>query len=472
MEYRPAQKPHKTKGGQELSIIMAIIGLSVVLSGGFYLRNKPGPPLTATPGHELLCCDTGSGQNCKPQNDPSHPLLTYSGKQYALLKSNVTFNDCGKHMRDSGQTFNGNPVVLDVSNEYNSHPGTDECGPYGSDTLADWRYGPKQCFPIPNDELIYVCVKNCTAQSNPSCDSQVNPKDFYGDGTTVFNVYYRMADYMVPRTSPDKTDNGIPDVVKNCQVPHSAWNPKENQQNPGSGGVSPTAVQFVLTPLPYPIHHSEQLHTFQFGYPPANGPQQWIRPWCKPAIYLYPTKTEHIHVAVNTIGRMLVSTPTYPLGGWDVVADTNSTIMENNQTYHYLYYEAAIPDSALPSSDNTGYVIAYDNLKTFFSNEMPKLGLRENESQAFSDYWRKALPRANYYKISLVPQTTLDSIAPLSINPSPDSVIRVSLNFQPLDQSVPIQNPQLPAVSRHGFSVVEWGGLFKKDKNHQFTCLQ
>lgn len=489
MEYRPAQKPKKTKGGQELSIIMAIIGLSVVLSGGFYLRNQPGPPLSATPGHGILCCDTGSGQACKPQNDPSHPLLTYNDPvngpvQYGLLKSGVTFNDCGKHMRDSGQQFMGNPIVLDVSNEYNSTPGTDECGPLNSDTLADYRYGPKQCFPIPNDELVYVCVANCTAHSNPSCDPIVNPKNFYGDGTTVFNVYYRMADYGVARTSPDVTDNGVPDLVKNCMVPHCAWNPNDNKQNPNAGCgtgptngaspiVSPTAVQFVLTPIPYPTHHSEQLHTFEFGYPPASGPQQWIRPWCKPAVYLYPPRKENIHVSVTLSGHMLSSIPSYPPGGWEVTADQKSVITYKNATYPYLYYEAAIPDNLLPKNPDTGYVVAFDHLEAFFIKQLPKLGLNADESMDFSHYWLKALPKANYYKITLVPQDVLDAIAPLSISPKPDSILRVSLNFQPLDTKISLPEPVLPLLTPRGvFSVTEWGGLYKKDPNHTFTCLQ
>lgn len=474
MEYQINKRKKKT-GGQEMIIIIAIIGLSISLTGGFYLRNQPGPPLrgSVASSHGVLCCDTGNGPNCKPQTDPAHPILTYNNVTYGLLKSNTTFNDCGKHLRASGQTFQGNPIVLDVSNEYNSHPGTDECGPLNSDTLADWRSGAKVCYPIPNDELVYVCVANCNTHSNPSCDTLVDPRNFYGDGTTVFNVYFRLSDYGVARTSPDRTPNGVPDIVQNCAVPSSAWNPSENQQNKNAGGVSPTIVQAVMTPLPYPTHHSEQLHTFTFGYPnvASSGPVQWIRPWCKPAVYLYPPKTESVHVKIAPKGNIMATIPSYPKDGWEVLANPDGSIVYNNTTYPYLYYEAGISDELLPNN-KTGYVRPYDQLGYLFKTLLPQLGLNEKETKDFSAYWVKTLPKSPYYLVSIVPEQTLNAISPLFIMPKPDSQIRVTLDFEPLDKKISVPQPDLHAIKRQGFTVVEWGGLFKKDKNHPFHCLQ
>src|SRR5258708_1497389 len=307
----------------EAPIIISSLILGVVLAGGLLSSYKPGAPLLGVTPPGSLCCDSGSGPNCHPIVDNAHPAFTYNGQQYELLKSSITIADCAKHLRDSEiKGPNKEPIILDSSNEIaaaanNAH----EVCNTGSgniplnanmDTLADYRNGQKACFPIPNEELIYLCVANCGPAVDKSCDSLA--KDYYGTGKTVYNVYFRMQDYGVARTkNPDTTPNGIPDVVQNCNKPEYAWNSGDNKQN---SGTSPTIInQQIVTPVPYPSHYSLQMNPFYFTASAPPGPQQWLRPWCKPAIDLYPTEKENITVKVTTQGKLLTTTPYYPAGG-------------------------------------------------------------------------------------------------------------------------------------------------------------
>jgi len=78
-------------------------------------------------------------------------------------------------------------------------------------------------------------------------------------------------------------------------------------------------------------------------------------------------------------------------------------------------------------------------------------------------YWLPELTSKNapYYKIDFLQTAEMNRIAPMHINPSPDSIFRLFLDWSPLAQA-PAVTPQpqvLNHVQRNGFTVVEWGGL-------------
>jgi hypothetical protein len=50
------------------------------------------------------------------------------------------------------------------------------------------------------------------------------------------------------------------------------------------------------------------------------------------------------------------------------------------------------------------------------------------------------------------------SQAPLTITPTPDSMQRVFMVFQWLDQPIVVKEQILKPFERSGFSVIEWGG--------------
>ncbi len=98
--------------------------------------------------------------------------------------------------------------------------------------------------------------------------------------------------------------------------------------------------------------------------------------------------------------------------------------------------------------------------------------MNEKETAEFKDYWLKALPQSPYYFIGLIPQNELNTLEPLQITPKEDTLIRVRLYFEALDKYKIVKAPQIRTPQRTGFTVVDWGGMVKNDKDHPFTCLQ
>jgi hypothetical protein len=72
------------------------------------------------------------------------------------------------------------------------------------------------------------------------------------------------------------------------------------------------------------------------------------------------------------------------------------------------------------------------------------------------DFWMR-------YFITFLPQEQIDRLAPLLINPKPDTVIRVFMDYKGLDQPISIIAPKIKTPVRHGFTVVEWGGALGKN---------
>lgn len=64
--------------------------------------------------------------------------------------------------------------------------------------------------------------------------------------------------------------------------------------------------------------------------------------------------------------------------------------------------------------------------------------------------------------------------APLTIEPAPDTVIRLFLVLSGHDQPVVAGNPALPRYERHGFTVFEWGGCHggRLQSNHAGELAQ
>jgi hypothetical protein len=146
--------------------------------------------------------------------------------------------------------------------------------------------------------------------------------------------------------------------------------------------------------------------------------------------------------------------------------------MYQNKPYDYLYYETKVADSRI-AKPNNGFVVKYSDLSNLFSMLLPKLGLNAKETKEFKDYWLKALPSSKYYFVGIIPQRELSNASTLSIIPKPATEIRVTLYFEALESKIiEVMQPQIITPARNGFTVVEWGGIFKKNADSKFSCFQ
>ncbi len=181
----------------------------------------------------------------------------------------------------------------------------------------------------------------------------------------------------------------------------------------------------------------------------------------EPIIYLYPTTALEVHVEAQPLHSIKASIPPYR-GGWDVLARPSGELtgVTDRKAYPYLFWEGF---SSISPMRQEGFVIPQEEVARFFDQILPRLGLNERESRDFQDAWLRRFHEAPYYFITFLPRETIDRLAPLVVTPKPDVVIRVLMDFRPLQTREPVKAPDLPRPpERRGFTVVEWGGLLRR----------
>lgn len=181
----------------------------------------------------------------------------------------------------------------------------------------------------------------------------------------------------------------------------------------------------------------------------------------KPVIYLYPEKTQKISVQVEPQGGMLISDPDYN-NGWNVISDSYSNItnLADGKQYPYLFWEGR---GGMYQTPEKGFVIKQTNVHEFLTTKLHELGLNDKEAKDFMEFWEPKMQSAPYYFVTFMGNQAMDELAPLTISPKPDTVIRILMDFTPLQQPIPVQGYVIRTPKRIGFTVVEWGGVLGSD---------
>ncbi len=176
----------------------------------------------------------------------------------------------------------------------------------------------------------------------------------------------------------------------------------------------------------------------------------------KPVIYLYPEEECAVQVGLSLDGDLTVSYPAYPDDGWSVTAAPDGTLTDaDGRTYDSLFWEAELNAEYDLSR---GFCVAGADTAAFLEETLAALGLSEREANAFIVYW---LPRMqdNAYNLITFQSDAYTDAAELTVEPTPDTVIRVFMVWQGLDSAIEIPESILPTPpAREGFTVVEWGG--------------
>jgi len=178
----------------------------------------------------------------------------------------------------------------------------------------------------------------------------------------------------------------------------------------------------------------------------------------KPVIYLYPSHAEIVNVKVFPPTGFSTSIPFYnQQNGWNVIAKPDGTLtnLSEGTTYPYLYWEG---NPAKFNFDMTkGFVVQGNQTKVFLTKELTQIGLNNSEISSFLEYW---VPRMQNNKYTLIHFASSDytDLVKLSINPKPDSLLRVFMVEEPLNQPVKTIPQSFSTFHRYGFTAVEWGG--------------
>ena len=176
----------------------------------------------------------------------------------------------------------------------------------------------------------------------------------------------------------------------------------------------------------------------------------------KPIIYLYPEKEMDVEIK---LGYPVLLTTVYPKyhDGWKVTANPNGKLIDKNtgRSLYSLYWEGK---NYPAKKTDEGFVVKGEDTIGFLEEKLEILGLNEREADEFIIYWLPQMEHNTYNYIRFATKEEIDNYMPLEVNPKPDTVIRVLMEFMPLEEKIDVKEQKLTKLERRGFTVVEWGG--------------
>lgn len=271
-------------------------------------------------------------------------------------------------------------------------------------------------------------------------------------------------DYFTPKNNPTPTTGITPTPTRGVIIPKSTPTPPL-QATCGIAGSSQIFVNIEGTCCieDGPKRQNEACcSNLPIAYSYYDPNLRETIDWCnaKPIIYLYPEKPTYVDVELSLPGKLTVSIPEYPKGGWkNVLAYPDGTLFYNKNIYRELFYESLVTPTDTPEK---GFVVESKNLSVFIKDFTMKLGLNDWESNEFLEYWipKLSTTKSPYFFVSVFDQSTKDTIDKVRIQPQPDTFIQMIIYFKPLKENktvAPLSISETPP--RRGFTAVEWGGI-------------
>jgi len=176
-----------------------------------------------------------------------------------------------------------------------------------------------------------------------------------------------------------------------------------------------------------------------------------------PYIYLYPETAQEIKVTLEPADGCEIrkTVPDYG-GGWTVWVEPSGRI---DGMYDFLYYTAGVhQDFQL----DHGWAVPAERIFPWFEETLPSLGLTGKETGDFVAYWGAHLPYAPCYRVYPQDNVYVDRQIGLSVEPPPDSVLRLWLVVIGEEECPVIESPLPTGFEREGFVVVEWGVVLRE----------
>ena len=211
----------------------------------------------------------------------------------------------------------------------------------------------------------------------------------------------------------------------------------------------------VLTIIGVCIYFLAQIGCYMFSLAMEEKYKDPFVHWDKPIIYIYPKENMEVEVTVSTPEKLTVTYPKYN-EGWKVKALTDGTLIDqNNKKYYALYWEGKGDNNTIKSD---GFVVKGEDVASFLEEKLEMLGLNNKESNEFIMYWLPKLEGNKYNYIRFKTMDEINSNMKLNINPEPDTLIRIMMEYKGLDKKIEVKEQKLEKRERSGYTVVEWGG--------------
>ena len=178
----------------------------------------------------------------------------------------------------------------------------------------------------------------------------------------------------------------------------------------------------------------------------------------KPIIYLYLTEETEVNVTLWTPENLSHTYPKYnPVKWWNVIVQPNGDL-EDIDTWRKLY--ALYREWITYNADNfeEWFVVKWEDTIPFLEEKLAILWLNEREAEEFIVYRLPQMENNEYNLIRFETRAQQDENMPLNITPTPDTVIRVMMDWKAIDEPIDIPEQELTTPERTWFTVVEWWG--------------
>lgn len=185
----------------------------------------------------------------------------------------------------------------------------------------------------------------------------------------------------------------------------------------------------------------------------------------KPVIYAY-NATDEFSLSLKPNGYLTFTYPESEQGNWTMKTNSDGTLTNtvDQKSYPYIFWEGEIDASVFEIENKKveGYLIKTDTCVSFLENTLLAYGLNEKEATDFITFWGPKMIEKPYALVRFLTKADYEEkVAHLTINPEPETLIRLYMYFVPMETdqtNLELSAPIIEPITRHGFTVVEWGG--------------
>ncbi|MBQ8472405.1 MAG: hypothetical protein IJ501_02765 [Bacilli bacterium] len=176
----------------------------------------------------------------------------------------------------------------------------------------------------------------------------------------------------------------------------------------------------------------------------------------KPVLYLYPTKSTNVKVSFQYPEYLTTTYPKYN-DGWEVLANPNGDLFDKDNKYYYaLYWDETRYNEV---NFDEGFYVTKENAIDFLEEKLEIIGLNNKERNEFIMYWLPILENNEKSLVYFELTEEREKSNKLIIEPTPDSLLRVSIHIKRVNDYTKIKEQKLTSFERNGFVAVEWGGM-------------
>jgi hypothetical protein len=179
----------------------------------------------------------------------------------------------------------------------------------------------------------------------------------------------------------------------------------------------------------------------------------------KPVIMLYSEKDTDFKITQGFGIKDGFIYPKYNFGnsGWQgkVLGGDNGHLLVDSKKYDYLFWEGK---TGKEYDLSRGNVVPKEQTTEFLEKALEAYGLNAREAGDFITFWAPKLMKNDYNQISFVNEEYAKA-HPVEVSPKPDYEQRVFMVYKKANKDQKIEKQEFTkAESRHGFSLIEWGG--------------